>query len=157
MKKQSAGILLYRADNKKTMVFLVHLGGPFWKNKDDGSWSIPKGEFTDNEKPEEAARREFREETGFDTNGDLIPLTPQKQKSGKVIYGFAVEGKADPAKLKSNTFEIEWPPESGRKAVFPEVDKGAWFELKSAFTKIQIGQRPFLEELEKILKHIIPE
>jgi len=120
MLKQSAGILMYRFKKKVLEVFLVHLGGPYWEKKDLGAWSIPKGEFTHEEDPLEAAKREFKEETGFAVEGRFIPLTPIKQKSGKVVYVWAVEEDCDPKAIKSNTFFLEWPPRSGMQQGFPE-------------------------------------
>ncbi|MCW5797380.1 MAG: NUDIX domain-containing protein [Nitrospira sp.] len=146
-KKLSAGIVLYRRSGRELEVFLVHPGGPFWARKDAGAWSIPKGEYTEGEDPEAAARREFTEETGCELTGPLHPLTSLKQPSGKVISAWAMEGDFDPALLKSNTFPLEWPPRSGKIQHFPEVDRGAWFDLPTAREKILAGQRPFLEEL----------
>src|ERR1700749_2222370 len=118
--KQSAGILLYRQASKQTEVFLVHPGGPFWMNKDAGAWSIPKGEFTD-EDPLAAARREFEEETGFSVDGKFIALPPLKQKSGKLVMAWALQKNIDASKIKSNEFEMEWPPRSGKLITIPEV------------------------------------
>ncbi len=126
--KKSAGILLYRLVNETTEVLLVHPGGPFWSKKDLGAWSIPKGEFDEDENPLDAAIREMEEETGLKTSGDFIELTPLKQKSGKLVYAWALQKDIDPEKIKSNHFEIEWPPKSGTKRSFPEIDKAAWFE-----------------------------
>ncbi|MEO6733877.1 MAG: NUDIX domain-containing protein [Ferruginibacter sp.] len=151
MQKKSAGILLYRFDNKLAEVLLVHPGGPFWAKKDLGVWSIPKGEFDEREKPLNAAIREVEEETGIKLTGDFIELVPVKQKSGKVIYAWALEGDIDPATIISNTFEIEWPPKSGKKKVFPEVDKAAWFPMDEAKGKIIAGQVGLINELEIIL------
>ena len=147
MSKKSAGILLYRINNKKLEVLLVHPGGPFWKNKDEGAWSIPKGEFDDNEKPLDAALREMKEETGIIVKGDLIELTPVKQKSGKLVYAFAKEYDLDPSQIKSNEFEMEWPPKSGKKKMFPEIDRAGWFDLEEARKKINQGQIGLIEEL----------
>src|SRR6185436_21087488 len=149
MSKKSAGILLYRINNKKLEVLLVHPGGPFWKNKDEGAWSIPKGEFDDNEKPLDAALREMKEETGIIVKGDLIELTPVKQKSGKLVYAFAKEYDLDPSQIKSNEFEMEWPPRSGKKRSFPEIDKAEWFDIKTAKEKIIAAQWPLIDELIK--------
>jgi predicted NUDIX family NTP pyrophosphohydrolase len=153
MSKQSAAILLYKKINNEIQVLLVHPGGPFWAKKDLGAWSLPKGEFGEDENNLEAAKREFFEETSFKIGGNFIELTPIKQKSGKIIYAFAAEGDLDVAKIKSNTFEMEWPPKSakgrsGRKQSFPEVNRGEWFTLKEARQKIIPGQVGFLEELE---------
>ena len=146
MSKKSAGILLYRTSSKSLEVFLVHPGGPFWKNKDEGSWSIPKGEFDEDEEPLHAAIREFKEETGIVLKGDLIELTPVKQKSGKLVYAFAKEHDLDPSQIKSNEFEMEWP-KSGKKKMFPEIDKAEWFDMKAAKEKIINGQLSLLNEL----------
>ncbi|HEY0142084.1 MAG TPA: NUDIX domain-containing protein [Thermoanaerobaculia bacterium] len=146
MKKTSAGILLYR-DRDQPEVFLVHPGGPFWAKKDLGAWSIPKGEFTDEEDPLTAARREFTEETGFPIDGHFRPLQPLKQSSGKIIYAWAVEGDCDAEAVKSNLFTMEWPPKSGRMQQFPEVDRAAWFRLSEARERIVKGQLGFLDQL----------
>ena len=152
MPKQSAGILLYRKMNKILEVFLVHPGGPYWIKKDDGAWSIPKGEFEDDEDPLTAAKREFEEETGIKISGEFIQLNPIKQKSGKMVHAWAVEGDIDPSKIKSNDFEIEWPPKSGKMKSFPEIDKAAWFNLNEAAIKINAGQSLLTKELENKLK-----
>jgi len=151
-KKLSAGIVLYRRIGGGLQVFLVHPGGPFWAKKDSGAWSIPKGEYIEGEEPETVARREFQEETGGELTGRLQALTPLKQPSGKVISAWAVEGDIDPAELKSNSFYLEWPPRSGTIQQFPEVDRGAWFDLPTAKEKMLVGQRPFLEELVRFVK-----
>ncbi len=151
MAKKSAGILLLRTHNNNPEVFLVHPGGPFWIKKDEGAWSIPKGEFEDDEEPLAAAKREFEEETGIKISGEFIELTPIKQKSGKIVYAWAVEGNIDPAKIKSNEFEIEWPPKSGKMKTFPEIDKAAWFYFDEAKKKILESQANFIDELKKIL------
>lgn len=151
MQKKSAGILLYRFHNDLPEVFLVHPGGPFWAKKELGSWSIPKGEFEETESPLDAAIREVEEETGTKLKGDFIELAPVKQKSGKLIYAWALRGNIDPATIISNTFEIEWPPKSGKKKVFPEVDKAAWFTMDDAKEKIIAGQVGLVNELEIIL------
>ena len=143
---KSAGILLYRQKRKELEVFLVHPGGPFWKNKDAGAWTIPKGEFED-EDPLVAAKRELLEETGLSVKGTVLALTPIKQKSGKIVYAFALEGDADPASVKSNSFEMEWPPKSGRMQQFPEVDRAAWFSMEEAKQKIIEAQVALLIEL----------
>jgi predicted NUDIX family NTP pyrophosphohydrolase len=147
MKKTSAGILLYRRRGDELEVFLVHPGGPFWAKKDLGAWSLPKGEIEEGEEPLTAARREFTEETGFTIEGDFRPLRPQKQKSGKTIVAWAVEGDCDPAQLRSSMFSMEWPPRSGRQQEFPEVDRAAWFPLEEARQRINSGQATFLDEL----------
>lgn len=150
MAKKSAGILLYRIENKTPEVFLVHPGGPFWAKKDDGAWSIPKGEFEGDEEPLTAAKREFEEETGKKISGEFIELTPVKQKSGKIVYAWAIEGNLDPAKIRSNDFEIEWPPKSGKMKTFPEIDKAGWFDLSEAKKKILESQSPLIDALRII-------
>ena|SRR5882724_5078391 len=151
MNKKSAGILLYRFSDKKLQVMLIHPGGPFWKNKDAGAWSIPKGEFTD-EEPLTAAVREFREETGMDIDGKFISLSPVKQKSGKLIFAFALEHDIDVDKIRSNSFELEWPPKSGKKSQFPEIDKAAWFFPDEARIKINAAQAALIDELIGLVK-----
>ena len=141
MPKASAGVLLYRHRSGALEVFLVHPGGPFWVQKDDGAWSIPKGEFEPGEDPLAAARREFTEETGFVAEGDFVPLTPLRQKSGKIVHAWAVEMDVDPADVRSNTFTLQ-----GR--TYPEVDRAGWFRLDEARTKLLTGQTGFLDELE---------
>ena len=150
-KKTSAGILLYRMLNDALEVFLVHPGGPYWAKKDEGAWSVPKGEFEAGDDPLDSAKREFCEETGFDINGYFIELTPLKQPSGKVVYVWAVEGNLDATSIKSNMFSMEWPPRSGKDQEFPEVDQGGWFTLKQAREKLLAGQRGFLEQLQNKL------
>jgi predicted NUDIX family NTP pyrophosphohydrolase len=152
MSKQSAGLLLYRRREGNLEVFLVHPGGPFWAKKDAGAWSIPKGEPGPDEDPLDAARREFTEETGFTAAGSFRPLTPQKQKSGKLVQAFACEGEAAPGDLTSNTFTLEWPPHSGKFQEFPEVDRAAWFPLVEAKEKIHPGQLGFLQELAELIE-----
>ncbi len=147
MPKKSAGIILYRFQNSQLEIFLVHPGGPFWAKKDAGSWSIPKGEFTEDEDPLSAAKRELEEETGIEAEGIFIELTPVKQKSGKIIYAWAVEKNIDPEKIISNTIFIEWPPRSGKQLEIPEVDSGAWFNMEAALIKVVQGQAPILREL----------
>jgi predicted NUDIX family NTP pyrophosphohydrolase len=151
MSKQSAGILLYRITSKGPEFLLVHPGGPFWAKKDLGSWSVPKGEISPGEDPDAAARREFNEETGQTVSGEFIGLSPVKQKGGKIVYCYACEGNIDPAIVKSNFFEMEWPPRSGKKASFPEVDKAMWFDIQSAREKIIEAQSAFIDELVEIL------
>jgi predicted NUDIX family NTP pyrophosphohydrolase len=147
MSKASAGLLLYRRVNDELQVLLVHPGGPFWERKDAGAWSIPKGEFDAEEDPFEAAKREFREETGLAVEGDCVPLAPLKQSSGKVIHAWAVAGDCDPGQVRSNSFTMEWPPRSGQTREFPEVDRAAWFTLAEAGRRIARGQTGFLHEL----------
>jgi predicted NUDIX family NTP pyrophosphohydrolase len=146
-KKTSAGILLYRRRGDHLEVFLAHPGGPFWAKKDLGAWSIPKGEFEEGDDPLAAAMREFTEETGFPIGGDFRPLQPLRQPSGKTIFAWAVEGDCNPAELRSNVFEMEWPPKSGQRREFPEVDRAAWFSIDEARKRIIKGQAPFLDEL----------
>jgi predicted NUDIX family NTP pyrophosphohydrolase len=150
--KQSAGILLYRNNNWQLEVFLVHPGGPFFKNKDAGVWSIPKGEFLDDEDPLLAAKREFQEETGQTLMGnDFIKLVPIKQKSGKTVHAWALEGDIDADNIVSNTFEIEWPPRSGKQASFAEIDRGGWFSVGEAKVKINPAQAALIDELISII------
>jgi predicted NUDIX family NTP pyrophosphohydrolase len=151
MSKKSAGLLTYRLRAGRVEVFLVHPGGPYWAKKDEGTWSLPKGEFTEEEEPLEAARREFNEETGFRADGPFTPLTPIKQPSGKFIHVWAFEGDYDPAAIRSNTFSLEWPPRSGMTRDFPEADRAGWFSLERAREKIIRGQTGFIDELERLL------
>ena len=151
MAKKSAGLLLYRRREEDPEFLLVHPGGPFWKNKDLGAWTIPKGEIQPGEDPLEAAQREFQEELGFKPAGNFLPLTPIKQKAGKVVQVWAATGEWDPAQLKSNTFTLEWPPHSGKLQEFPEVDQAAFFDLQTARLKINPAQIALLEELDKQL------
>lgn len=150
MAKRSAGILLYRLKSKRAEVLLVHPGGPFWKNKDEGAWSIPKGEY-DGEEPLEAAKREMEEEVGKKPKGDFYPLDPVRLKSGKIIHAWYCHDDFDPAQLQSNFFEMEWPVKSGKMQSFPEVDRAEWFDLRTAREKINPGQIPFIVQLEKEL------
>jgi predicted NUDIX family NTP pyrophosphohydrolase len=147
MTKQSAGLLLYRSKKNHLEVFLVHPGGPFWAKKDLGAWSIPKGEFQEGEDPLLAAQREFQEETGLSISGEFKSLSSAKQKGGKTVHAWAIEGDVDPTKIKSNTFKLEWPPKSGKMKEFPEIDKAGWFTLEVAREKINPGQVAFLERL----------
>ncbi|NCD68988.1 NUDIX domain-containing protein [Mucilaginibacter agri] len=151
MPKQSAGILVYKNIDNQLQVFLVHPGGPFWAKKDGGAWSVPKGEFLDDEDPLAAAQREFTEETGQSIDGNFLALKPVKLKSGKQVYCWAVEGDADADNIVSNVFQLEWPPKSGRLIDVPEVDKAAWFDLNTAKEKINIAQVAFIEELEALV------
>ena len=148
MAARSAGILLHRRRNGALEVLLVHPGGPFWARKDEGAWSIPKGEFDAPEPAADAARREFAEETGVTLNGEFVALAPVRQPSGKIVHAFAVAGNLDPGSIASNTFELEWPPRSGRMQSFPEIDRAAWFTLDEARRRILRGQAPFLDQLE---------
>jgi predicted NUDIX family NTP pyrophosphohydrolase len=147
----SAGLLLYRLHRGILQVLLVHPGGPFWARKDEGAWSIPKGEIGPGEVPEDAARREFTEETGFPATGDLLPLGHIKQRGGKTVHAWALAGDCDPAAFRSNTFELEWPPRSGKMAEFPEADRAAWFSIGEAREKILESQAEFLVRLERAI------
>ena len=147
MPKRSAGLLLYRRRDEAVEVFLVHPGGPFWAKKDLGAWSIPKGEYGENEDPFSAAQREFEEETGSAAPADAKPLGELKQAGGKVVLAWAAEGDCDPEKLLSNQCQIEWPPRSGRMIDIPEVDRAAWFSLEDAREHILKSQQPFLDRL----------
>lgn len=147
MPKHSAGVLLYRKLSDVLQVFLVHPGGSFWKNKDEGAWSIPKGEYEENEDPLTAAKREFKEETGQYIDGQFKALKPVKLKSGKIVQAWAIEGDIDLAQIKSNLFEMEWPPKSGKMQSFAEVDKGGWFTIDEAKLKINVAQVGLLDEL----------
>jgi predicted NUDIX family NTP pyrophosphohydrolase len=149
-KKASAGLVVYRRGHGAASpieFFLVHPGGPYWTRKDDGAWSIPKGEIDEGENLLAAARREMLEETGFRVHGRFRRLPPVRQPSGKIVHSWAVEADLDPAALKPGLFEMEWPPRSGRMASFPEVDRAAWFGVHEAMAKILVGQRPILERL----------
>ena len=151
MSVHSAGILLFRYRHKQLELFLVHPGGPFWANRDEGAWSIPKGLFEGDEQPIEAARREFREETGFDAQGTFIELGQKKMPSGKIVHAWALEQDIDASKLESNTFTLEWPRNSGVLREYPEVDRGEWLSLKQAVTKIHKGQKEFIDRLIETL------
>lgn len=143
----SAGILMYRLRDGRVEVLLAHPGGPWWRRKDAAAWTIPKGGVMPGETPLAAARREFREELGFDAPEAVIALEPVKQPSRKLVHAWAVEGDWDPARLESNTFELEWPPRSGRMQSFPEVDRAGWFAIDEARDKLLRGQVPFLDQL----------
>jgi predicted NUDIX family NTP pyrophosphohydrolase len=151
--KRSAALLVYRHGRAGLEVFLVHPGGPFWAKKDLGAWSIPKGEFDESEEDGlAAAKREFFEEVGQRIEGKaFLALTPARQKGGKVVHAWAVQGEVDEAALTSNEFEMEWPPKSGRTARFPEVDRGQWFSIAEARRRLVSGQVPILDELERSL------
>jgi predicted NUDIX family NTP pyrophosphohydrolase len=152
MTRRSAGVLLYRIREGSLEVLLVHPGGPLWATKDLGAWSIPKGEYGASEDPLEAARRELEEETGIRAAGPLVPLSKVRQAGGKEVLAWAVEGDADAAAIRSNTFSMEWPPRSGRSVEFPEVDRAGWFGMEEARRKILKGQLPFLDEIEGLLR-----
>lgn len=147
MPKESAGILLYRVTQGALEVLLVHPGGPFWKKKDEGTWTIPKGEVNPGEAPLAAALREFREETGTSLDGAAQALPPIRQAGGKWVHAWAIRGDLDPATLVSNDFEMEWPPRSGRRQRFPEVDRGAWFGIDEARRRINKSQTALLDAL----------
>jgi len=148
MARKSAGILLWKRERDSVLVLLVHPGGPFWKNKDAGAWSIPKGEYDDAEEPLAAAKREFAEELGALPAGKVTPLGEIRQKAGKVVTAFALEGDFDCANFKCNLFEIEWPPNSGKRASFPEIDQAQWFSLDEARRRINPGQAELIGRLE---------
>jgi predicted NUDIX family NTP pyrophosphohydrolase len=149
---QSAGLLLYRRRDGKLEVLLVHPGGPFWQKRDEGAWSIPKGEFADNEVGMEAARREFQEELGAPApDGEMTPLGSVRQAGGKVVYAWALPGDFDVTRVTSNTFEVEWPPRSGKMQTFPEIDRAAWFDLDTARRRVVAAQRTFIDRLEQLL------
>src|SRR5258706_5337278 len=150
--KRSAGILLYRRANGGLEVLLAHPGGPFWKKRDLGAWTLPKGEIDEGEDPFAAARREFVEETGFEPGESAIALRPVKQPSGKTIYAWAIEGDCDPAAARSMVFRMEWPPKSGKEEEFPEIDKVEWFAIPEAERRILPGQAPFLAQLQSLVK-----
>lgn len=149
--KKSAGIIPYRIVDKKLEILLAHPGGPFWKNKDLGAWSIVKGEYNGDEEPLSAARREWKEETGLEIEGQFKALKPVRQKSGKEVLAWAVEADIDPSHITSNEFEIEWPPKSGRKQSFPEIDRAAWLPAAAAKDKINPGQAPLIDQLISML------
>jgi len=151
--KKSAGLLMHRHSGDGSLqVLLAHPGGPFWRGKDEGAWTIPKGEYAPPEEALDAAQREFTEETGFAVTPPLLPLGEITQKSGKRITAWAFAGDCDPAQLSCNTFEMEWPPRSGRKQDFPEIDRIEWFTLDEARRKIIPAQRPLLDRLEQALR-----
>jgi len=147
--KKSAGLLMYRRAGGALQVLLAHPGGPFWRAKDDGAWTIPKGEYEEPEEPLDAARREFTEETGFEATGPFIPLGEVIQKSGKHILAWAFARECDPARLRCNSFEMEWPPRSGRRQSYPEIDRVEWFTLGDAGRKIIPAQMPLIERLAR--------
>ena len=148
---QSAGLLLFRGKYPSCELLLAHPGGPFWKKKDLGAWSIPKGEVIAGEPLLTAALREFSEETGFSVTGDFIPLTAVSYKGGKQVFAWGLEQDVDPEKIKSNLFEMEWPPRSGRKQSFPEIDRASWFSFEEGLKKIIPAQQSFITELAGIL------
>jgi predicted NUDIX family NTP pyrophosphohydrolase len=148
---QSAGFLLFRRKGSETEILLAHPGGPFWRRKDHGAWTIPKGLVAPGEPALSAAQREFVEETGHRPHGELIPLGSARQPSGKVVHVWAVQGEWDPAELKSNTFEMEWPARSERRQSFPEIDRAAWFSVADARLKILKGQAIFIDRLLEMI------
>ena len=151
MPKRSAGILMYRTDGSDISILLVHPGGPFWRTKDAGAWSIPKGEIGEGEEAAAAARREFEEELGTAALGELIPLGEIRQKGGKIVEAFALEGELDTSRIVSNRFDCEWPPRSGRIQSFPEVDRAEWFTIAAAREKLLESQSPLLGRLAAAL------
>jgi predicted NUDIX family NTP pyrophosphohydrolase len=152
MPKVSSGLLMYRVREGALEFLLVHPGGPFWKNKDAGAWTIPKGEVQYGEDLLVAARREFQEELGIEPNGSFDELKPVKQKGGKVVHAWAIQGDCDPEKCRSNLFRMEWPLGSGKQAEFPEVDKAAWFGMQKAREKINPAQIAFLDKIQDSLE-----
>jgi predicted NUDIX family NTP pyrophosphohydrolase len=156
MKKRSAGILMYKRSGEGLLLLLIHPGGPFWANKDLGAWSIPKGEYVEGEEPLTAAKREFREELGAEPSGEFWELGALVQPSRKEIVAWAVEGDFPVAELKSNTFELEWPPKSGRRKQFPEVDRAEWFIPANARRKILPGQVEFIDRLLARIGYVEP-
>ncbi len=153
MPRQSAGLLVYRYHDKELQFFLVHPGGPYFANKDDGAWSIPKGEFTDEEDAILAAQREFEEETGQKIGGQFIPLQTIKQKGGKLVHAWAIESDVNADAVVSNTFKMEYPYKSGKWITVPEVDKAGWFGFHNACLKINPAQKALMEELREKLLH----
>lgn len=151
MSAKSAGIIPYKYEGSELKVLLVHPGGPFWKNKDDGTWSIPKGVYGEDEDPLKAAKREFKEETGFDVDGEFLNLGGIKQSGGKVVCSWALGRDLDTEKIESNTFEMEWPPKTGNIQEYPEIDKAKWFSLEEAKRKILKNQAPLLDRLTQQL------
>jgi|SRR5262245_27816064 len=147
MPKRSAGLLMFRRREGAWEVFLVHPGGPFWAKKDEGAWSIPKGEYEEGEDALATARREFEEETGVVVDGNFIPLGEIKQAGGKIVKVWAVEGDCDASAIRSNLFSMEWPPKSGKMQQFPEVDRAGWFPMEAARVKLLKGQAVFMDQL----------
>jgi predicted NUDIX family NTP pyrophosphohydrolase len=151
MPRVSAGLLMYRIKDGAIQVLLAHPGGPFFQKKDEGVWSIPKGEPNAEEDLLMTAQREFEEETGVEPTGPFIPLTPIKQRGGKIVHAWAFEGNCDPQAVNSNTFTMEWPPKSGRQMEFPEIDRAEFFDLAVAKRKIKAGQEALIDEMERTL------
>ncbi len=152
MPKRSAGILPFRKSKNELEVLLVHPGGPFWRNRDEGAWSLAKGEYDETEAPSAAARREFKEETGWDVTEDMQALGEIRQAGGKYLVAFTIEAAFDPEGFVSNSFDLEWPPRSGRFQSFPEIDRVAWFSLAEARRKILPSQEPLLDRLADLLR-----
>jgi predicted NUDIX family NTP pyrophosphohydrolase len=159
MPKRSAGLLLFRTESRRLEVLLVHPGGPLWARKDEGAWSIPKGELEGDEVALDAARREFQEEMGVAAPaGEVIALEPVRQAGGKLVHAWALRGDFDPAALRSGSFSMEWPPRSGEQRTFPEVDRAEWLPLEAAMRKILKGQVPLLLELaQKLAGRLDPQ
>ena len=152
MPRLSAGLLMYRITDGVLQVLLAHPGGPYFVKKDDGAWSIPKGESKTDEDLLVTAQREFEEETSIKPTGPFLPLKPIQQKGGKIVHAWAFEGDGEPTKIKSNSFTMEWPPKSGKQQEFPEIDRADWFDLEMARKKIKAGQEALIEELSTRLK-----
>jgi predicted NUDIX family NTP pyrophosphohydrolase len=152
MPRLSAGLLMYRIKDGAIQVLLAHPGGPYFVNKDDGDWSIPKGEPGPDEDLFLTAQREFEEETGLKPTGPFVPLQPVKQKGGKIVHAWAFEGDCDPTTIHSNTFTMEWPPRSGQQMEFPEIDRAEFFDLATARRKVKAAQVGLIDELETIVK-----
>jgi predicted NUDIX family NTP pyrophosphohydrolase len=157
MKKQSAGILPYKFIKKQLFFFIAHPGGPFYRKKDNGAWGIVKGEFDDKEEPFKAAIREFKEETNIDIDGAFLQLTPRKQKSGKMVYVWAIEQDFPTDNIQCNTFQLEWPPKSGKMIEVPELDKFEWFDVPTTIAKLIPAQVPFIQEVLERLQIKLPE
>ncbi len=149
MARLSAGLLMYRVQNGAIQVLLAHPGGPYFRNRDEGAWSIPKGEPEEGEDLLATAEREFEEETGVKPAGPYVPLSPIKQKGGKIVHAWAFQGDCDPAAIVCNTFTMEWPPHSGRQAEFPEIDRAEFFDLDTARKKIKPGQDALIDQLRR--------
>lgn len=152
MPKISAGLAMFRVREGRVEVLLVHPGGPFWKGRDSGAWTIPKGKVEEGEALLETAKREFEEETGFKPRGPFLPLTTIRQKAGKIVHAWAFEGDADPGELRSKVTKMQWPPRSGRWRSYPEVDEAGWFRLEEGRTRINPAQVSFLEEIEELAR-----
>ncbi|MFO8010862.1 MAG: NUDIX domain-containing protein [Dehalococcoidia bacterium] len=152
MARYSAGLLMYRIRDAGLEVLLVHPGGPYWARKDEGAWSIPKGEYQAGEDPFEVAKREFQEETGIEPEGNFVELSQVRQPGGKKVTAWAFEGDCDPVAIRSNTFTMEWPPHTGKQVEFPEVDRADWFKTDVARRKIQKGQVNFIDQLCELIR-----